>query len=102
MTCYKLDSKEVAKHRFASHKDYVQQANVIKDRDGNVLMREIKVVQSSLERRKRDGSDDLPAQIWKCLGEVAIKFLSQFYKVDEPYTEVMGKSSENQAEGRSG
>lgn len=47
------------------------------------------------------GSDDLPTEIWKCLREVAVKFLSQFYKIYEPYTEVMGKSSESQAEGRS-
>lgn len=46
----------------------MQQANVIKDRDGNVFMREIKVVQSSLERRKGNGSDDLPhkyGSVWE-------------------------------------
>lgn len=72
----KLDSKEVAQHRLATHRDYkdIQQASVIKDRDGNVSMREINVVQISLQRRRRDGSQDLATEIWKGLGEVAVKF----------------------------
>uniref|UniRef100_A0AAR2LU20 Reverse transcriptase domain-containing protein n=1 Tax=Pygocentrus nattereri TaxID=42514 RepID=A0AAR2LU20_PYGNA len=123
----RLDSKEgvkdlyrLAKQRDRAGKD-VQQVRLIKDREGNVLVSEQRVlsrwkeyfeelmneenererrttggeivdqevqriskveVRAALKRMKNGkavGPDDIPVEVWRCLGEKAVDFLTRFF-----------------------
>ena len=45
-------------------------------------MREIEEVTKNMQRMKNEkavGPDDIPVEVWKCLGESALKFLTKMY-----------------------
>ncbi|KAK3569322.1 hypothetical protein QTP86_026824, partial [Hemibagrus guttatus] len=92
----RLDTREGQKdlYRLARQRDRdgkdVQQVRVIKDRDGRVLTsEESKVdkirkdeVRKALKRMKSGkavGPDDIPVEVWKCLGEAAVEFLTSLF-----------------------
>ncbi|KAK3530456.1 hypothetical protein QTP86_024366, partial [Hemibagrus guttatus] len=97
------DLYRLARQRDRDGKD-VQQVRVIRDRDGRVLMneeneREKRVegmnsveqkvdkirkneVSKALKRMKSGkafGPDDIPVEVWKCLGEAAVEFLTSLF-----------------------
>ncbi|KAK3566679.1 hypothetical protein QTP86_003189, partial [Hemibagrus guttatus] len=101
----RLDTREGEKdlYRLARQRDRdgkdVQQVRVIKDRDGRVLTSEKRVegvnsveqkvdnirkdeVRKALKRMKSGkavGPDDIPVEVWKCLGEALVKFLTSLF-----------------------
>ncbi|KAK3541600.1 hypothetical protein QTP86_033087, partial [Hemibagrus guttatus] len=86
----RLDTREGEKdlYRLARQRDRdgkdVQQVRVIKDRDGRVITNKIRKdeFRKALKRMKigkEVGPDDIPVEVWKCLGEAAVKFLTSLF-----------------------
>ncbi|KAK3556963.1 hypothetical protein QTP70_022304 [Hemibagrus guttatus] len=101
----RLDTREGEKdlYRLARQRDQdgkdVQQVRVIKDRDGRVLTRGKRVegvnsVEQKVDKIRKDevrkalkwmksgkavAPDDIPVEVWKCLGEAAVEFLTSLF-----------------------
>ncbi|KAK3514197.1 hypothetical protein QTP70_009438 [Hemibagrus guttatus] len=92
----------------------VEGVNSAEQKVDKIRKDEVRKALKRMKSGKAVGPDDIPVEVWKCLGEAAVEFLASLFnrvlesekmpeewrrsvlvpiEVDEPYNEAMGKSS---------
>ena len=55
-----------------------EEAEVVSE-EVNCVSREVKNALTRMKKGKAVGQDELPVEIWKCMGEMGIKFLTRLF-----------------------
>ena len=48
---------------------------------GHITKEEIKEALKKMANGKAEGPDQIPVEVWKCLGEIGLELLSEFFNV---------------------
>ena len=58
----------------------VEEVTVVDQEVAKISEAEVRRALKRMKREKADGPDDILVEVWKCLGEVAVKFLTRTFK----------------------
>ena len=60
-------------------RDFTTEEAEVVNEEVNCISREVKNAVKKIKKGKAVGPDELPVEVWKCMGKMRIKFLSKLF-----------------------